>query len=1034
MNIVDYIPEYPYPDSETFNDEILRKKEFYDLKTGINVPINNKPGDLWPHQKLISRYLSPHTPYSRQLLFHTPGTGKTCAAASIVEINKLTPILKKPVLIVVPNDILVNQWKQQIALVCTDGDYVPEHYFSKDPETRLTDAEKTTRLNKLLKPVYHVTTMERMRRQIDKFKGPSGDRILRTNFSDTIIIIDEAHNLRIQSGSGAGKKTRDDSKGRYEAFHRFLHLVVNTKVILLSGTPMFDKITELPGLMNLLLPLNRQMPTGSQFTTRFLEKRGHIRDIKNEDELMKYMVGYVSYISPGGNFPKRIDQGEAVWTEFLKTYLVDMSSTQLEGYHKAYAKDTGDDDKSIGLWKNSRQAAVFVYQEEDGELVWGQKASNILMAKDKKPLKLTIKGRKLSVDSYSILNKYKKDLRENLAKYSGKFSSIVKFAKATAGEPTFIYTPLVSGAGGAIFLGLILELFGYSKANGTESTKKLRYALITGEDKSNLQRKTVIDIFNSPENRDGSLIQILIATKTIAEGTSFVNVLHEIAMSPYWNNSGMEQALGRGLRANSLSYLPQKDRKVTVRQMAAYNDVLPEEENVDARLYVMSESKDFEIKSAERILKRVAWDCPLNYSRNVKDPEANDTRECDYQQCNYACYHVLPNTSTEKWTYSVPESELDDSTYLLFYSQPEILKVIDKVKKLVQKLPYININGLQNELDTESFKLLVLAIEYIIENNVVVYNRWGQACYLRNENNMLFLSDNPMEKDIMGSWYAVHPYANYKTDLAVIVDDEIISRDLATLEGLDIGGADLGKKIAGMSLETRLFMFEYLGSIDDAALSEEQQLLFNTLFSVFKSNTYRLDDTIVHDLQKTKLDLPYIDFKTGDGGEFRKLEKGIWRDYEKREEDTLVAVAKKIDAPDATDIVDNEFGVYGILTTDGKFKLADKTKEGKKEGKKADDKRTKFTGKVCTTWKKPELLELYIRTGTEAGVDIDTSIGDRATLLKKLEKINLSSFLDPETVDITVLQKLFTLNKQKVKDLCTGLQEWFDTNGLIVRM
>lgn len=1031
MNIVDYLPDYPYPDHPYFNNSILHKKEFYDLKTGVDVPINSKPGDLWEHQKLLARFLSPHTPYTRQLLFHTPGTGKTCAASAIVEINKLAPLIKKPVLIIVPNDTLVNQWKQQIALVCTSGDYIPENYFSKDPNEKLTDAEKTTRLNKLLKPVYHITTMERMRRQIDELKNTAGDHIIKERYSNSIIIIDEAHNLRIESG--ATKKTAE-SKGRYLAFHRFLHLVVGSKIVMLSGTPMFDKITELPGLMNLLLPLDNQMPTGANFTNKFLEKNGHIRSIKNTDELMKYMVGYVSHISPGGNFPKRIDQGENVWTEFLKTYLVKMSPMQEKGYKQAYAKDSGDDGKAIGLWKNSRQAAVFVF-ENKGELLWGQAASKLLVLKDK-PKKVTIRGRKITIENQKLNPTYKSELKDNLQKYSSKYASIVQFLNETEGEPTFIYTPLVSGAGGAIFLGLILELFGFSKANGSEKTKRKRYALITGDVASDLQRKTLIDIYNSKENRDGSIIQVMIATKTIAEGTSFINVLHEIAVSPYWNNSGMEQALGRGLRANSLNYLPNKDRRVTVRQLASYSDNLDENMNVDAKLYVMSESKDFEIKSAERVLKRVAWDCPLNYARNVKDPDDNDSRECDYQQCNYVCYQTIPDKSSDKWSYNVPKDELDESTYLLYYSQPELTKIIEKVKKLLQKLPYINISGLEKELDIDNFKMLILAIEYIIENNVIVRNKWGQACYLRNENNMLFLSDNPMETDIMGSWYAVHPYANYKSKLSVIIDDELIAQDLSKIENLDvssISGSELSKKISELSLETRLFMFEYLGMIDDNMLTPDQQNLYNTLFDVFKPNMYKLDDTIVHDLQKIKLDLPYIDFKRGDGGEFRKLEKGIWKDYEKRDEDSLVPLAKKTVAAESNETVDNPYGVYGILTTDGKFKLADKTKE-KKDGKKADDKRTKFTGKVCTTWKKPELLELYNRTGAEPTVNIDTSIKDRNELLKKLAKMNIDTYLDPKTVDISILQKLLTLSKQKVKDLCTGLENWFEENGFTVKM
>jgi hypothetical protein len=341
--------------------------------------------------------------------------------------------------------------------------------------------------------------MERMRRQIDKFKGLSGEQILRNRYSNTIIIIDEAHNLRIQSNTT--KKNIVASKGRYKSFHRFLHVVVNSKILLLTGTPMFDRIGELPGLMNLILPLDNQLPTGKKFTTKFLEKSGRVRKIKNKEELFRYLVGKISYIREGGNFPSRVDLGNTEWTEFLKTFGVEMSPLQLNGYLQAYASDPGKgEQKATGLWKNSRQAAVFVYRDNNQQYLWGTSATKLLTEK-RKPRTMIIKNRKITYIPIVLSSKYQADLKENLEQYSAKYKKIVDFVKSHQNQPVFIFTPLVSGAGGAIFLGLILGLFGYAKAMGGETGPLLRYALITGDDKSSLQRKTLIDIFNSKAKR-----------------------------------------------------------------------------------------------------------------------------------------------------------------------------------------------------------------------------------------------------------------------------------------------------------------------------------------------------------------------------------------------------------------------------------------------------------------------------------------------------------------------------------------------------
>ena len=1035
MEISDYIPSYPELDDPEFNDKVFHKKEFYDLRTGIDIPSSGKPGDLWPHQQLMSRFISPYTPYNEQLLFHTPGTGKTCGSAAIVEVNKQDPLIRKPVLIIVPNDTLVNQWKRQIALVCTDGEYIPENYFSKDIAEKLTDAEKTTRLNKLLRPVYHITTMERMRRQIDKFKGPGGDQILRNRYSNTIIIIDEAHNLRIQSNTS--KKNIEASRGRYKSFNRFLHLVVNSKIMLLSGTPMFDRIGELPGLMNLILPLDQQLPTGKKFTDRYLKKSEGMRKIKNVKKLFSYLVGRVSYIREGGNFPRRVDLGESDWTKFLKTFGVEMSPTQLNGYLEAYAKDTEKGEKTTGLWKNSRQAAVFVYQNVKQEYLWGTAATGLLTMKSK-PKTMIIKNRKVTYTLITLVPKYRNDLRDNLEQYSAKYKEIVDFVLEHKKQPVFIFTPLVSGAGGAIFLGLILGLFGYAKAVGVESSPALRYALITGDDKSSLQRKTLIDIFNSKENANGEIIQVMIATKTISEGTSFTNVQHEIVVSPYWNNSGTEQAIGRGLRADSLIDLPESKRVVTVQQLAITSPNLPENENIDAHMYKMSEVKDFEIKVGERVLKRVAWDCPLNYARNVRAIDKNESRSCDYQKCNYLCYQTTPEKVKPKWVYSIPENDLDESTFLLYYSKPELLKVVEKIQNLLRMYSFIDIQGLNDALDVSSFKLLVIAIEYIIENHVTVYNRWGMACFLRKEGNMLFLSDVPTEKDILGSWYARYPYANQQIPLSQVIDDDLLAKDNPKLDTFDPAGKAAQQIIDGMSLESRIFIFESLLQIEPEKMTKTQSQLFDTFVSLFKTHIFTVEETLVHDLEKTKLALDYVDFTTGDGGSLRCFKDSTWSDCGKKEEEQLTSVIKDIKNVSTEGITNNKYGVYGILTTDGKFQIADKTKEKatvvtKKGAKKTSgsDRRTKYTGRVCSYWKKPQLIELYLRVGAEPSIPIDTTLKSKSALMAEAAKLNIDSII-PKNATIATLQKIVTFGGQKVVDLCDQLQKWFTENNLII--
>ena len=54
-------------------------------------------------------------------------------------------------------------------------------------------------------------------------------------------------------------------------------------------------------------------------------------------------------------------------------------------------------------------------------------------------------------------------------------------------------------------------------------------------------------------------------------------------------------------------------------------------------MYKHSEDKDIDIKLMERLVKEVAFDCALNYDRNRSVGLVDNSRECEYSDCNYSC-------------------------------------------------------------------------------------------------------------------------------------------------------------------------------------------------------------------------------------------------------------------------------------------------------------------------------------------------------------------------------------------------------------
>jgi hypothetical protein len=180
----------------------------------------------------------------------THNTGKTCMSVGAIEQiknDRTSPY--KGALIIMKGKGLIKNFKEELVFKCTDGRYIPENYDS------LTMREKDRRVDKLLSEYYQFETFEIFSKQIESM---SPQNIIR-EYSNHIIVIDEAHNLR-----------STEEKSQYNNIHRFLHTVLSCKTLLLTGTPMRDSPEEIATLMNLILPMDEQLPTDSDFVDAFI--------------------------------------------------------------------------------------------------------------------------------------------------------------------------------------------------------------------------------------------------------------------------------------------------------------------------------------------------------------------------------------------------------------------------------------------------------------------------------------------------------------------------------------------------------------------------------------------------------------------------------------------------------------------------------------------------------------------------------------------------------------------------------------------
>lgn len=303
---------YPDPADPQFAARLFAKREFYEARAvaasvadGTMDPCTSaaaeKVFELTPVQRIVSRFLHPLTPYNGMLLFHGVGVGKTCSAVTIAEqFLENAPTMK---VIVLAPQALQDNFKRTV---------VDPMKFSWDEGTgqwatrQCTGTSYLDRLGVISNPdlkhvQYKVEEDRRQRYTITGYQAfanwirktleksvPAGlvdpalreaaeNEVLRRLFSDHLIIVDEAHNLR-EGGSGRARKATaaaaaeeeaevgaDETPSAAEAVENaggkalnpyLRRIALNTegmRLVLMTATPMYNSAPEIVHLLNFLI-------------------------------------------------------------------------------------------------------------------------------------------------------------------------------------------------------------------------------------------------------------------------------------------------------------------------------------------------------------------------------------------------------------------------------------------------------------------------------------------------------------------------------------------------------------------------------------------------------------------------------------------------------------------------------------------------------------------------------------------------------------------------------------------------------------
>ncbi len=700
---------YPEPTDDDMLAKIFKKREFYYYRVPQRNIMNTyeevqkyrasncKPGEIEPReqQAILPNFISPQTSYKGVILMHGVGSGKTMSAIRIAEQFKdQVKRYNTKIYVLVPGPNTRENFKKEL-LSATGETYLKNKEGLSQLSKYEIDREKKAAvyaalqyykilsyktfykkvlgekiIEKKLVSDTKIKTSYRKTKEGEFEREQVVDKI--TNMNNTILIIDEAHNM---SGNEWG-----------EALKKIIKNSENLRVILLTATPMINLADEIVDLLNFIRPLDDQLQRDKIFTS----EKNYSMKIKpgGLDYLKEMARGYISFYrgSIPYTFAKRIEKGVIpngmLFTPVVKCFMESFQyNTYLETMHNA--EDTLDRASSAssnfvfpGLNKDKTDLVGY-YSTEGLNTIISQ--LNTDGSKIRSLINKNIFNNKLTKEEEDnfIFENDKKNITGLILKvpyiqqFSTKFYKIItnlsKLVETQKGSSiAFIYSNLVKAGGMELFAealiqngylefqedsrnydikdetldyktGLTYQEFQKQKKN-INNFKPAAFILVTGgtdesgEDIPEIKQKQIQDIFNNPDNIDGKFIKFVLGSRVMNEGVTLKNVKQVHIIDVFFNIPKAEQVIGRAIRMCVHQDVITDDYKypnVSVyRYVVTLNDKKQIELSTDELLYQKAEIKYLTVKEIERSLKEIAVDCPLLLHANMFPEEIEEYKDC----------------------------------------------------------------------------------------------------------------------------------------------------------------------------------------------------------------------------------------------------------------------------------------------------------------------------------------------------------------------------------------------------------------------
>jgi len=595
---------------------------------------------LRKYQEFVGKFMDYRSPHKTLLLYHGLGSGKT--ATCIFFYNALFNFS--------------SLWNVFILIKAT----LENKPWIEDLEKWLNQDEKKA-----------------MRAQIKfiHYDSPFADRdfIQAVRSVDaskkSIYIIDEAHNFISNVYNNVTGQTGRRASSIYDYIVREVKDNTDTRVMLVSATPVINNPFELALIYNLLRP--GIFPNSEiKFEQKYISTgKVKILNPASKNMFQRRILGLTSFYI--GETPDLYAKSRTMYKELVMSeYQNDiynsfeyiekqmeirrMQNKSEQGSFNTYTRQSSNfvfpfiNDKINGEKRprpnQFKLDDIDVHKLAEGrteEFKEGLKDAEFITSVDL--YKRTISDFILSTDKYFMVKnsedekkkhtihddikifkekynyKYKKfiseyknksSLLEALYSCSCKMTAILFYSFRSKG-PVMIYSNYVSGEGLEMMKIYLKHIEVLSYGDGENYKQLLEYH--GGID--DIKRKKTIDIFNQIENVDGKLVKYILVAPAGSEGISLRNVRQVHIMEPYWHEVRIKQLIGRAIRQCYHKDLPMEERTVDIFR---YRSIKRDESGtIDEKIEDLAKRKQVLIDSFLKTVREAAIDCKLFENHNM---------------------------------------------------------------------------------------------------------------------------------------------------------------------------------------------------------------------------------------------------------------------------------------------------------------------------------------------------------------------------------------------------------------------------------